>query len=84
MLADLPSVEEGNFTQTQAGQAPTTALEAMETDEGEGQHPTLPSCRLLLSQSLVSLPIRRHNSSLHILTWVHVYLSDYVPGMAAG
>ena len=36
MLADLPSMEDGNFTQTQAGQALSAALEAMETDEGEG------------------------------------------------
>ena len=39
MLADLPSVEDGNFTQTQAGQAPSAALEAMEMDEGEAPAP---------------------------------------------
>lgn len=35
MLADLPSVEDGNFTETPAGQAADGALEGMDVDEGE-------------------------------------------------
>ncbi len=34
MLADLPSVEDGNFTQTEAGQAADAAFDSMDTDEG--------------------------------------------------
>ncbi len=34
MLADLPSVDDGNFTQTEAGQAADAALESMDTEEG--------------------------------------------------
>ena len=37
MLADLPSVEQGTFTQTEAGQAAETSLEGMDTDEGSTQ-----------------------------------------------
>ena len=41
MLADLPSVDDGNFTQTEAGQAADAALESMDTEEGS--IPLLPS-----------------------------------------
>lgn len=34
MLADLPSVEEGEFTQTQAGQPASATFESMDADEG--------------------------------------------------
>jgi hypothetical protein len=34
MLADLPSVEESDFTQTQAGQPASATFEGMDADEG--------------------------------------------------
>jgi hypothetical protein len=34
MLADLPSVEDGEFTQTQAGQPASATFESMDADEG--------------------------------------------------
>lgn len=34
MLADLPSMDDGNFTQTEAGQAADAALESIDTEEG--------------------------------------------------
>ena len=34
MLSDLPSMEDGSFTQTEAGQAADAALEGMDTEEG--------------------------------------------------
>ena len=34
MLADLPSVEDGEFTQTQAGQPANATFESMDADEG--------------------------------------------------
>ena len=64
MLADLPSVEDGNFTQTQAGQAPSAALEAMETDEGETPAPHM--------AALITLPEAAHSSVLMLVSAVRV------------
>ena len=68
MLADLPSVEDGNFTQTQAGQAPSAALEAMETDEGEGAASNLPQLAPASQPATVIMPHEVAHTSLHILT----------------
>ena len=68
MLADLPSREDGNFTQTQAGQAPSAALEAMETDEGEGPAFSLPQPAPASRPAPCITHHKAAHSSLHMLT----------------
>ena len=66
MLADLPSVEDGNFTQTEAGQAADAAFDSMDTDEGRILHPGTPAYQKSASvrMSYTALGTWHHRTSL--------------------
>ena len=59
MLADLPSVDDGNFTQTEAGQAADAALESMDTEEGSTLLSSLPR-RSLIQGPVLHKPRHPH------------------------